>query len=102
MKSSKAKLPLSFKPLFWSYDFSLINPIRNKQRIIINVVNYGNWEHWQWILKYYGVARVKKLVENIPASEFRQRALKLFRLLLNIKKIKYENRGIKIRAERDI
>lgn len=102
MKKYKEQLPLSFKPLLWSYKFSLIDPARDKQRIIINTINYGDWEHWQWILRHYGTTEVRKIIENVPASEFRPRALKLLCLLLNIKNIKYATRGAKIRAEKNI
>lgn len=96
------KLPKFFKPLFWSYNFSSIDSEKDKERIIVNTINYGNWEHWQWLIKYYGKDRVKKLLTNIPASEFRKRALQLISLLLSIKEIKYASRGAKIRAERNI
>jgi ABC-type uncharacterized transport system ATPase subunit len=95
----KTKLPLNFKSLFWSYKFSSIDPERHKKSIIINAINYGRWEHWQWLIKNYGREKVKKIIKEIPASEFRPRALKLISLLLNIKKLKYASRSDKIRAE---
>ena len=102
MKNHKTKLPPFLKPLFWSYHFSLVNPTQDKERIIVNTINYGDWEHWQWIFKYYGITEVKRIIENTPASEFRPRASKLICLLLDIKKIKYATRGAKIRAEKNI
>lgn len=96
------KIPQTFQGILWSYDFSKIDPEADKKIIIINAINYGDWEHWRWIFNYYGIAEVKKVIENTPVSEFRQRAFKLIRLLLKIKKIKYETRGIKIRAEKNI
>jgi len=96
------RLPSSFKPLFWSYHLPLIDPEKDKERVIVNTINYGNWEHWQWLFKHYGVKKIKKIIEEIPASEFRKRALKLIFLLLKIKKVKYATRGAKIRAEKSI
>ena len=98
----KSKIPLFFKPLFWSYKFSEIDLEEDIERIIINVVNYGNWQHWQWIFKYYGKQKVKKIIESTPESEFRKRSFRLISLLLNIKKMKYASRGIKIKAEKNI
>ncbi|MEM2991323.1 MAG: hypothetical protein QXQ02_09110, partial [Halobacteria archaeon] len=66
----RLKLPRIFKPLFWSYKFSSIDPKKNKKSIILNAINYGRWEHWQWILKNYGKSDVKKIIEETPASEF--------------------------------
>ena len=102
VKKSNNKLPDFFKPLFWSYDFSKINLQDDRERIVINTINYGDWEHWQWLIKYYGKAEIQKIIRNSPASEFRKRAFKLISLLLKIKKTKYESRGVKIAAERNI
>lgn len=96
-----SKLPQNFKPLFWSYNFLTIDPERNIERIIINTINYGRWEHWQWIFRHYGIKKVKEIIEDTSVSEFRQRALKLVSLLLKIKKIKYASRSAKIQAERN-
>jgi len=101
MRKKKTKLPKDFKPLLWSYDFSKIDPEEDIERIIINTVNYGDWKHWQWLVKNYGKERIKKFIENTPASEFRKRSLRLASLLLKIKKIKYASRGDKIRAEKN-
>lgn len=98
----KNKLPKDFKYLMWSYKFSSIDPDRDRERIIVNTINYGQWRHWQWLIKYYGKIRLKKIIESIPASEFRETALKLVCLLLGIKRMKYASRGVKIKAEKNI
>lgn len=100
--SKKIKIPKRFQGILWSYKFSSIDLVKDQERIIINAINYGDWDHWLWTFNYYGIAMVKKIIENIPTSEFRPRALKLVSLLLKIRKIKYETRGIKIRAEKNI
>lgn len=100
--SNTKKLPSFFKPLFWSYKFSSIDPILHKQVIIINTINYGNWGHWQWIIKKYGPRKVKKIIEETPQTEFRPQALKLISLLLGIKKLKYASRSDYIEAKKSI
>jgi len=70
--------------------------------VIVNTINYGNWKHWQWLVKYYGREKLRKTIENIPASEFRPGSLRLISLLLGIKKMKYASRGAKIQAEKSI
>ena len=98
----KAKMPEFFRHLLWSYRFSEIDPEDDKERIIVNTINYGDWEHWRWIVNYYGISEVKRIIENMPASEFRPRVLRLISLLLKIKKIKYATRSAKIRATKNI
>jgi len=95
-------LPLFFKPLFWSYKFSSINPERDKKRIVINTINYGKWKHWLWLIRFYGKKTIKKIVEETPATEFREPALKLIRLLLGIKKLKYVSRSAYIKSQKNL
>ncbi|NQU82338.1 MAG: hypothetical protein HQ539_00065 [Parcubacteria group bacterium] len=96
----KKQLPKDFKYLLWSYDFSKINTDKDKERIIINTINYGQWKHWQWLANHYGKQQLKKIIQEIPSSEFRnERALNLISLILGIKKMHYENRNDKIRAK---
>ncbi|MCX6790891.1 MAG: hypothetical protein NTV62_01710 [Candidatus Gribaldobacteria bacterium] len=94
------KLPEDFKMLMWGYDFDKIDPEQAKELIIINTLNYGSWRQWKWLVENYGLLELKKIIENTPKSEFRNyRALSLISLILGIKKMKYENRGIKIQAK---
>ncbi|PJB09292.1 hypothetical protein CO121_00770 [bacterium (Candidatus Gribaldobacteria) CG_4_9_14_3_um_filter_36_15] len=102
IETKNSKLPLFFKPLFWSYKFSSIDPQRDKKRIIINTINYGNWKHWCWITKFYGKGKVKKIIEETPRTEFRAPALKLISLLLGIKKLKYASRSDYIGSQKGI
>jgi len=94
------KLPDFFEPIFWSYDFSSIDLQKSKKTVIVNTINYGNWEHWAWIVNYYGKEAVKGVIENIPASEFRKPALKLISVLLGIKEIRYARRSDYIRRNK--
>lgn len=87
----------------WGYDFDAIDGDAAKETIIINTLNYGGWKQWQWLVKKYGTPQLKIIIENTPRSEFRNyRALKLIMLIMGIKKIKYETRGAKIQAKRNI
>lgn len=83
---NKESLPSNLKPIFWSYNFAALEPEKDKQRIIINIINYGKWEDWQWLLKQYGKEELKGTIERTPVTEFRKQALKLISLLLSIEK----------------
>ncbi len=100
LKTKNPKLPLFFKPLFWSYNFFSIKPQRDKKRIIINTVNYGGWKHWLWMIEFYGGKEVKKIIKDTPKTEFREPALKLISLLLCIKQLKYASRSDYIKSQR--
>ncbi|MDP2951430.1 MAG: hypothetical protein Q8N55_03535 [bacterium] len=98
-KQKKLKLPDDFKPLMWSYKFDAIDPIKDKERIIINTINYGLWSQWKWLKNFYGKERLKRIIMEIPASEFIGQSLDLILLVLGIQKMKYETRGIKLQKK---
>lgn len=100
--SKNPNLPLFFKPLFWSYDFSSLDPQRHKKTIILNSINYGEWKHWIWIVKFYGGKEIKKMIEETPETEFRTPALKLISLLLGIEKLKYASRSDYLKSQTNI
>ncbi|MDO8524519.1 MAG: hypothetical protein Q7R99_02735 [bacterium] len=102
VKTAKIKLPQDFKAVMWGYNFKKIDPDENYERIIVNTLNYGSWKQWQWLASFYGIKKLKNIIEEIPVSEFRNyRALHLISLILGIKKMKYANRGFKIQATRN-
>lgn len=88
-------LPLSFQPLLWSYDFSSIDPERDKKVVILSAINYGDLLHWKWIVARYGKDTVRQFLMNIPATELRPRAQRLAAILLDIKTFNYAPRGVK-------
>jgi len=91
------KIPSFFKPVFWSYDFKTLDADKDKRRVIINTVNYGNWQHWLWIMKNYDRGQIKEIIKNTPLTEFRPGALKLISILIGIRKLKYASRDAYIR-----
>jgi len=101
-KMSQTRLPSYFKPLLWSYRFSSINPDKNRRTIIVNALNYGDLKHWRWLVDYYGKDKLREMVSDIPASEFRSPVQKLASLLLGVKRFKYASRSDKIKAEKNL
>lgn len=101
-KEKNLILPSFFKPLFWSYKFSSINPKEHKKTLIISTINYGSWKHWLWIIDSYGKKKLKEIIQEIPKTEFREPALKLICLLLGIKKMKYASRSDYIKSQRNL
>lgn len=102
IKTENSKLPLFFKHLFWGYDFSSINPDRNKKLVIVNTLNYGDLRQWRWLIKKYGKENLRGIIKIIPESEFREHVIKLIKLLFDIKKFKYASRSAKTKAEKNI
>ncbi|MEK7203639.1 MAG: hypothetical protein AAB627_00990 [Patescibacteria group bacterium] len=87
-------LPDFFRPLMWSYDFDLLDLIKNKKIIILNTINYGDLKHWRWVINYYGKNEVKKVLESIPVWALRGRVRKLVSLIFS-PDLNYALRGTK-------
>jgi len=87
-------LPDFFKPIMWSYNFDLLDIKNDSQRIIVNTINYGQWKHWEELVKIYGLKTIKEILQNLPTTEFRPSALKLASLIFNVSDFKYASRNL--------
>jgi len=88
------KLPLFFKPILWSYDFNSLDSEEDKKTIIINSINYGDLNHWRWIIKRYGKREIKKILKDIFYMEIRPRVVPLISIIFSINRFNYAIRGV--------
>lgn len=94
LKSLKNEaLPESLRPLFWSYDFSRLNPEKNKKNIILQVINYGNLKQWRWLTQQYGMVILKDVLSTVPIYEIKPRTRKLASILFSINHFNYALRS---------
>lgn len=84
MDANKHGLPEMFRPLLWSYRFEDIDPQTHKREIIVNTVNYGDLDHWRWLIAHYGLPEVKQILTTIPVTEIRRHVRRLVSLLFGI------------------
>ena len=89
----RKKIPEGLRSLFWSFNFETLDLDKDKRLVIIQVINYGSWSQWRWLVDVYGKETLRAEMLNIPASEFRPGALKLASLLLSLNTPKYASRG---------
>lgn len=87
------RLPESFRPLFWSYDFDELDPNKHKNIIIINTINYGDLKQWKWLRDYYGAEAVRDVLAAIPATELRPQVARLAQIIFNLAELNYASRG---------
>jgi len=98
----KIKIPKSFRPILWSYDISKLDAQKHKRTIIFQAVNYGDWEHWKWMVKTYGFAIIRKQIKDMPVSQFRSSALDLAMVVFDIKKMNYASRSAYIKRQKSL
>jgi hypothetical protein len=84
------KLPQSFKPYFWSYDFSKIDSDKNKKTVVSQITNYGTIDDWRWLVRNYGWSGVRDTLIDFRPGEIKKRTLKLASIVFdfNLKDIK--------------
>ena len=68
------KLPLFFKPILWSFDFPRLSTLKDKRLIILNAINYGDFNHWKWLVNVYGKEEVGRIIAEAPPNQIRKGA----------------------------
>jgi hypothetical protein len=86
-------LPETLRPLFWSYDFSRIDQNRHQKTVIVQVLNYGTFAHWRWLIETYGRDAVRTMLQQIPATEIKSRTRPLAALVFGVEQFNYAPRG---------
>ncbi len=77
-------VPDFFRPILWSYDVRRLDPLRDRKTIIVQALNYGDLEHWRWLVATYGREGVTEVLHDLPATELRPRVLRLVMLVFGI------------------
>lgn len=91
--TNKQQLPESFRPLFWSYRFEDLDPQEHEKTVIVQLVDYGTLAHWRWLVREYGSAEIRRVLESIPATEINPRTRSLASLLFSIPHWRHAYRG---------
>jgi len=65
MKNDKKIHELLSKHLFWDVDVSNIDEQKHKTFIIKKVLQYGNFNDWKIIVKFYGEETIIEISKNI-------------------------------------
>jgi hypothetical protein len=77
--------PKFIRPFLWFNDFRKIDLQGDKNRIILNLLNFGTKRTTDWLFTYYPKAEIKKAVINYGAKgELSPKSLNYWELVLNI------------------
>jgi hypothetical protein len=91
--ASNQKIPAYFKPLFWSYDFSKLDPTKDKKTIVLQTINYGDLVHWRWLIHHYGQTEIQTVLKSVPATALRERVRQLAGAIFSVTDFNYAPRG---------
>lgn len=78
------RVPGRFQRVLWSYDIRSIDLRRDKQLIIQQVLNYGNWEDLRWLYRNYSKEEIREVVQNPRRGVWFDEVLDFWCLMLNV------------------
>lgn len=85
MKISKSKIPAYIARCLWSYDISSIDIKKDRELIITQVLNYGDWEGVTWLWKTYPERLIREIVSHPRRGLWFKQVLNFWELMLKIK-----------------
>lgn len=91
-KRVTSNIPRNLRPLFWSYDFSKLDPAKDQTLIIRQVINYGDLPDWKWIVAAYGILGVRRALRATPTSQLRPPARRLAEVMFGLPSPRYAKR----------
>lgn len=89
----RKQLPESFRPLFWSYRFEDLDLDEHRKTVIVQLVNYGTLADWRWLVREYGAAEIRRILQSIPSTEINPRTRPLASLLFSVPRWRHAYRG---------
>jgi len=81
----KKKLPKFLQPMLWSYKLESLDKDKDKEYIITQVLNYGDWRSVKWVKKAYSDQTIKNIVLHPRRGQWFERVLNFWTQMFNIK-----------------
>jgi hypothetical protein len=91
--AAAVRLPETFRPLLWSYDFSKIDPAKDRKTIIVQAINYGTLSQWRWLVERYGREGIRDTLSGTQETEIKPYSRRLASLAFGVEHFNYAPRG---------
>jgi hypothetical protein len=78
-------IPSFVRPFLWSYDIDQLDIMRDKRRIITNILNIGSVSATEWLLQTYSHDDLKSAVMNPLPGEWSKKSLNYWGIILDVK-----------------
>jgi len=77
-------IPKYIRPFLWSYDIDKMDLVKNKKRIITNILNLGNSKATDWLFKVYSKEDIKNALINPMPGEWNKKSLHFWGIVFDI------------------
>lgn len=79
---AKVKLPQNLQAILWSRDIKKIDPEKDRNYIVHQILAYGGWNHLTWLVKNYNLRQIRKIFITKPAKDYSARSFNFVRKIL--------------------
>ncbi|MBU4312109.1 MAG: hypothetical protein KJ706_05265 [Candidatus Omnitrophica bacterium] len=79
------RLPKFLQSVLWSYDLSEMDLKEDKDIIITQVLNYGDWKDLKWLYSVYSEDEIKEVVAHPGRGLWFERVLNFWEIMLGIR-----------------
>lgn len=77
-------IPQFVRPYFWSYNTDQLDLIRDKKKIITNVLNLGPHKATDWLFKTYQKEDIKDCLVHPMPGEWNKKSLYFWSFMLDV------------------
>ncbi|MFH1258704.1 MAG: hypothetical protein ABII74_02635 [Elusimicrobiota bacterium] len=92
-------LPKMLQSVLWSYNLSSLDLKKNKHLVITQVLNHGNWEQLQWLIKHCKWPEIKEAVVNPDRGSWMPDALNYWMTIFGLRMSKQKYRSALLNLE---
>ena len=102
-KFSNSKIPLSFQGVLWSKLVNNLDPDKDKDYIIHQILSYGDLEQIRWLKRQYSEKELKKVFLDKPQKIYTPAAFNFVKnYILRLEKEKIDEKAYYSVTRRDI
>lgn len=77
-------IPQFVQPFLWSYDITALDLVRDKKRIITNVLNLGTKPATDWLFETYTKKDIRDCLAHPLPGEWNDKSINFWSFLLNV------------------
>jgi len=85
MKNINHRIPPCIVRCLWSFDINNLDLERQKELLITQVLNYGDWQGVKWLYKTYSEEDIKEVIEHPRRGLWFKRVLNFWQIMLKVK-----------------
>jgi hypothetical protein len=75
------KIPNFLRPFLWSYDLKKLDLEENKEKIIFNILNFGNKKATDWLFKVYSKKEIIQIFKKIKPRLWQRRSYNFWKII---------------------